>query len=89
MPGLREEVAPTRFELVAYGLGNRRSVHLSYGAVQRTEGYTLGVRLGKHDHAGVYRPTPRQPLRCSEEWPEALCELLTGARPRGPRPSER
>jgi hypothetical protein len=32
-----ELVAPTRLERVAYGLGNRRSIHLSYGASE-TEG---------------------------------------------------
>ncbi len=27
------EVTPARFERAAYGLGNRRSIHLSYGVV--------------------------------------------------------
>jgi hypothetical protein len=36
-------VAPERFELSTAGLGNRRSIHLSYRAISDKEGYSFSL----------------------------------------------
>lgn len=49
-----EMVPPTRLERVAYGLGNRRSIHLSYGGTEAGPIMLCEVEVVKLQHCVSY-----------------------------------
>lgn len=56
---------PRRLERLTYGLGNRRSIHLSYGRIEYSKYFTNAEMLLPNITGYEYQQTPFPPWKVS------------------------